>query len=339
MTHTIPWLLWLLVTMVSLLSTRNPFYLSLMASGLFALGVHLSQKGKKMRWLIQNLRLLLTMLIISTAINALFTHVGKTVLFRFPDKWLLIGGAITLESMVNGAINGLIIGSLYLTFNIINLSLSIKQLTQLIPGAFYSIAMIVTVALTFFPSIQQRAKEIKEAQMIRGNPMKKISDWIPIFVPLLVTSLEKAILLSESMTARGFAPQQKSKSTDNLILGLISAAFALFSGWILHLYHYPKIWSILFFTVSALLFLLTGFKMKQTTKVTRYNQETWQPLDILATITIALLSVILLTIHLISPLMSLGYTPYPLLSPPKIQVWGIILCIFPILPILFSAHD
>ncbi len=101
-------------------------------------------------------------------------------MFNLPDGWLLIGGAVTLESIVYGAINGLVISALYLLFNVFNKALSVKQITKLIPRAFHPIATMVTISLTFFPSIQQRIREIREAQLIRGNPMKKVADWLPI---------------------------------------------------------------------------------------------------------------------------------------------------------------
>ena len=197
MTHSLVWMMWLLAVLVFTLSTRNPIYLSLILTGLIMLGHHLALDKKIKGWAVSNFRFLLTMILLSTMINGLFSHVGQIILFTIPKGWPLIGGNITLESLAYGMINGLVIGALYILFNIINLALSIKQLTRMIPRAFHPIAMMVTIALTFFPSIQKRAREIKEAQMIRGNPMKKISDWLPIIIPLLVTSLENAFQLAE----------------------------------------------------------------------------------------------------------------------------------------------
>lgn len=339
MKNTTPWILWLIITMVSLLSTRNPVYLLIMLIGLLFSGALLAKKKHQSQWLTQNFRFILTMVLISTVINMLFTHTGRTILFTLPENWLLVGGSITLESLVYGAINGLVIGTIYLVFNLINLALSVKQLTQLIPSVFHPIAMMVTISLTFFPSIQQRAQEIKEAQMIRGNPMKKVSDWLPLMIPLLVTSLESAILLSESMTTRSFHSRQSSKTSDLTIIGLISASFAVFAGWILRLYDYPGILSILLYLFGGLLIALILFITSRRTKITRYQKENWQRSDILATILLSSFMVGIIILRLTDQMPILSYSTYPSLSWPELHFFGLFMSLIPILPTVFTSDD
>jgi hypothetical protein len=278
------------------------------------------------------------MLFISTFINGLFTHIGQTILFSLPENWPLIGGDITLESTFYGMINGLIIGALYLAFNIINKALSIKQLTQFIPRAFHPIAMTATIALTFFPSIQQRAREIKEAQMIRGNPMKKIPDWLPILLPLIVSSLERAILLSESMTSRGFNSLLPQKVKNLPILGLILMPFFVFSGWILYLYDYPRIFSIAFYGLSGLILIFFFYFIKQNVVVTRYRREIWGKTDILFGV-IFVLSNFGLIILILTDQLDLTYTPFPNLSIPDISFLGLLFAMTPFLPFFALDND
>jgi energy-coupling factor transport system permease protein len=38
--------------------------------------------------------------------NALMIHAGDYVLFRLPEGWPLVGGAITLEAVLYGAASG-----------------------------------------------------------------------------------------------------------------------------------------------------------------------------------------------------------------------------------------
>lgn len=339
MKNTAPWLLWLALMMTALLSTRNPFYLLGILFVLLLLGSTLAKKKHLSSWLGQNLRFLLTMVLLSTLINTLFTHTGRTTLFTLPENWLLVGGNITAESIVYGAINGLVIGSLYLVFNIINLALSIKQLTHLIPSAFRPIGVMVTISLTFFPSIQQRAREIKEAQMIRGNAMKNISDWLPLLLPLLVTSLENAFLLAESMTAKGFYIHKKSIPADLTILGVLLATFAVFSAWILRLYNYPTIISISLYGIGAAIILLIFVVASKKSRVTRYHQESWQSGDILAMVLLSLIALTWLALSVNGHLSSQTYSPYPGLSLPPLQFSGILFLSIPLLPILVTTHD
>jgi len=332
------WIIWLVNTILFLLSTRNPLYLLFVLVNLFILGNKIARDQHRKAWTALNLRFLISMILISSVVNGLFTHIGPTTLLRFPQKWLLIGGSITLESIIYGAINGLMIGALYLAFNILNLALNVKQLSRLIPRAFHPIAMTTTIALTFFPSIQQRAREIKEAQMIRGNPMKKISDWLPILLPLLVTSLEDAITLSESMTSRGFLAVPKSDHTNLAVISLMIATFAIFSGWILNQYDYPRFISILLYVIGGSVICLTLIIKGREFKVTHFHQITWHTNDIILGI-IFLISIILqITLSVILEF-DLSYSPYPQLSLPVIKVIGILFCIIPILPILVPNND
>lgn len=338
MIHSIAWMIWLLVVMVFILSTRNPVYLCLILVGLLILGQRLAREKKIKNWVLANLRFLLAMILLSTLINGIFSHVGQTILFTIPQKWPLIGGNFTVESLVYGAINGLVIGALYILFNVINLALSIKQLTRLIPRAFHPIAMMVTISLTFFPSIQKRAREIKEAQMIRGNPMKKIVDWLPIFIPLLVTSLENAFLLAESMTTRGFHQPIDLKAPGNLV-SLILGAFFVFSGWILQLFNYPRYLSAPLFVIGFGLILLTLMTVGKHSKITRYHLEEWKPMDIMITIVIVLYLAFFIYLRWVDGMPSLNYSPYPYLSIPVLQTIGLSFCILPFLPMIIKRHD
>lgn len=332
------WLLWLITALFVTLSTRNPVYLILIIAGLFALGHQLAQQKKINPWVRPNFRFLLTMILLSMLINGLFSHVGNSVLFTIPQRWPLVGGNITLESLVYGAINGMVIGALYILFNIINLALNIKQLTHLIPRAFHPVAMVITIALTFFPSIQQRAREIKEAQMIRGNQMKKVSDWLPILMPLLVTSLENAILLAESMTARGFHQQTNLKSSRALV-SLILAAFMVFAAWILQLYRYPSAIFLALYLMGGGLATFTLFRTGKRSKVTRYHQENWGQADLFMVLVVSAFLVSFAYLGLADRLPSLNFSPYPHLRLPGLQITGITFSLFPILPIFGLHHD
>ena len=336
--NSVVWILWLAAAMTFLLTTRNPFYIVVMLAGLFSLGKRLAKDRNINPWVFPNLRFLMTMILLSTLINGLFSHSGNTVLFTIPHSWPLIGGDITVESLVYGAVNGLVIGTLYLLFNILNLALNTKQITRLIPRAFHPIAVVITIALTFFPSIQQRAREIKEAQMIRGNPMKKISDWIPIMIPLLVTSLENAILLAESMTARGFHKQTDLQSPRALV-SLILAAFLIFSGWILHMYRFPSLVFISLYVLGASLVAGTLITIGKRANVTRYHQETWTKTSKFSAVLIGTYLSGFAFLALTGHLPTLGFSPYPELNFPATQVLGFTFSLIPLLPFLVLHHD
>jgi len=303
------------------------------------LGFFIARQKGNLFWLRGNLQFLLSMMLISAMVNALFVHTGSSVLISLPKNWLLIGGNITLEGLIYGVINGLVIGSLYLAFNILNLALSIKQMTRLIPPALRPTAMTVTVALTFFPSVQTRAREIKEAQMIRGNAMKRIVDWLPLIIPLLVTSLEKAFLLAESMTSRGFFVRKPSLKIELLLIGMVLGVFLIFSGWILSLYDYSQVISAILYSAGGLAISLVFWSAQRSEKTTRYQIETWALPDFLLSAVFGFAAIGLFALHANPQLSSFQFSPYPTLEIPLIQLTGIVAALLPVIPVVWFLDD
>lgn len=329
------WIIWLITIMALILSNRNPLYLLFILIGLLILGSKLARKMGQKSWLSHNLRFLGTMIVLSGIINTLFTHRGNSVIFTLPDTWILIGGKITLESLVYGVINGFVIGSLYITFNIFNLALTVKQITGLIPKIFQPISITISIALTFFPSVQQRAREIKEAQLIRGNQMKRIVDWLPLLGPLLITSLENAFSLSESMTARGYLTRTKSLSGINVTFPIIIATFFVFSGWILHLYDYPSVISYILYFIGASTVVLSILLANKKVSMTNYHKEDWKTNDIVLSASFIVIILAWAVLQTSGALPSVSYSPYPDLYLPAIELPGVLISASSILPVIF----
>jgi energy-coupling factor transporter transmembrane protein EcfT len=339
MTQSVPWVIWLFANLVVLLSTRNPFLLILILLLLFVVGAKLAKTKQQTNWVGRNIRFLGTMILLSTVINFLFTHTGQTLLFTLPKQWLLVGGKYTLESLVYGAINGLVIGAVYILFNIFNLALSIKQITRLIPRALHPLTLMVTISLTFFPSIQERTRQIREAQLIRGNPMKKVSDWLPVLIPLLVTSMENAVSLSESMTARGFQSTRAKSHTDLGLISLILALFALFAGWILQLFKYPLWISWTLYILSATIIIGVIVITGKSEQSTRLEQPHWQMGDFVAVGLLAVSFGFFLWFHASVYSTLLTYIPYPSLSMPGFNILLLGFDLIPAVPLFFMNHD
>ena len=339
MTKSTSWMVWIGLNMFMLLSTRNPIYILTMLAMIFLLGAKISKIKQQSGWIPQNLRFFAITVLLSTLINILFTHSGQTILFKIPDTWILIGGNITFENLVYGAVNGLVIGSLYLVFNIFNLALTTRQITQMIPKAFRPISILITISLTFFPSIQKRIREIREAQMIRGNPMKRVSDWVPITIPLLVSSLESAFMLAESLTARGFH-QNTSKRNNNIHLAvMVFGVFVIFAGWILNLYNYPQILIITMYCVGIGLIILIFWLFGRQVKITSYAKAVWQPGDIFFVVMNLVIICVLIGLRLSGQLITFNYSPYPSITFPEISLSGLLFSLTPGFPLFFINHD
>ena len=144
-------------------------------------------------------------MLLSTAFNTLTSHYGETVLFTIPGNLPLLSGPVTLEAMVYGATNGLVLTGMLASFMVLNLALTVRELISLIPQAFFPMAVVTSIAVTYLPTTLRQFRQIREAQAIRGHQMRTLRDWLPLWMPLLVGGLEHAMQLAEAMTARGFA--------------------------------------------------------------------------------------------------------------------------------------
>ena len=82
----------------------------------------------------------------------------------------------------------------------------------------HAFSLIITITFRFIPILTGEAENLMKAQASRGaligmgrNPVKKILSYLPLLVPLFISSLQRAEQLAEAMEARGF--QQGEKRT------------------------------------------------------------------------------------------------------------------------------
>jgi energy-coupling factor transport system permease protein len=72
------------------------------------------------------------------------------------------------------------------------------------------LAMVLTIALRFVPTLFDEVDKIAKAQEARGagvrsgNPWRRMKGWVPLFVPIFVSAFRRAEELATAMEARGF---------------------------------------------------------------------------------------------------------------------------------------
>lgn len=151
------------------------------------------------------------LLILTFAINILFNQ-GETVLFQlFFIKITKEGLFYSIRMLFRLTI--LIITSFMLTFttNTLDFADGIEALLKplkKIKFPSHEIAMVVTIAIRFIPTIIEELEKIKKAQMCRGvdfetgGLIKKVKNLIPILVPLFISAFKRADDLAMAMEAR-----------------------------------------------------------------------------------------------------------------------------------------
>jgi energy-coupling factor transport system permease protein len=151
-------------------------------------------------------------LIIITALLNIFMTGGTVVLFKWQFLTVYKEGLILAVFMVFRLVF-LIIGTslLTLTTSPIELTDGIEKLLKPfkrfgVPA--HELAMMMTIALRFIPTLMDETDKIMKAQTARGadfengNLVKRARNLIPILVPLFISSFRRADELAMAMEAR-----------------------------------------------------------------------------------------------------------------------------------------
>jgi len=163
------------------------------------------------RLMLRGLRAVMFMLIFAAGIN-LFLTPGQHVLFSLGFVRITLEGAIMAAKMA-ARLTLLIMGTSILTLTSSPLELTngieagLKPLKKLkIPA--HDIAMMMTIALRFIPTLAEELDKIIKAQKARGadfdtgSLMKRAKSLLPVLVPLFVSAFKRADELATAMEAR-----------------------------------------------------------------------------------------------------------------------------------------
>ncbi len=322
--HPYVWVAWLAAGFSIGLLTRNPFYLVLTAVSagfVFAVLIRRQPSGevatvaetRPTAWK-PVVRLAFVLGVFTVLFNTLTSHYGDYVLFTLPASWPLIGGPITLESVIYGLVIALGFLVMILAFSTFNSAVGPHTLLRLTPGFALQAGVALTIAVSFIPETVTAWGELREAQRLRGYRIRGLTDMQPLFVSLLGIGLDRSIQLAESMEARGFghvgrmdSPRERQLGAGGALLGLL----LLLAGLLLRSFLPATAWAGLALMAGGGLLLVLIFRRqgKRLTR-TRYRRWLWRRTD---TVVIAA-SVLVLTGYLLASLLfpqSLFYYPYP----------------------------
>lgn len=147
-----------------------------------------------------------------TALINMFMGGGETVIF----EWSIF--KITFESLMLAVEMMIRVVLLVIMSNLLSLTTSPMELTvgiekllkplEKIKFPSHEIAMMMSIALRFIPTLTEEAEKIMKAQTARGNDfesggiVKKAKGMIPLFVPLFISAFRRADDLAMAMECR-----------------------------------------------------------------------------------------------------------------------------------------
>lgn len=307
------WLLWALTTLVAASSTRNPLYvvLVLLVATVVSATCGSDREGSAA---LAPLRFAVVAVPAAALFNGLTAHVGETVIVRLPAWLPLLGGAVTLEALLFGAINGLTLTAIFSGFAVFNRATATRDLVRLTPRAFHEAGVVFSIALTFIPQTKRSLNRIREAQLVRGHRAQGLHDWLPIVVSLLVSGLERSMGLAEAMVARGYGAVSGQAQSLRTQASLLTGLLALLGGWLWWLFTPSGVEKGFALGAMAVgggiiagVLWLTGRAVTHTV----YRRRRWTVRDGLALLGCGLTLAVLL-----SRRETLYYSPYPHLTLP-----------------------
>ncbi len=337
--HPLAWFAWLLASLTVAMVTRNPFYLALLVGVCIAVYRLCGQPGPmRSAWGVF-LRVGLMMWLVATLLNLLTVHHGETVMFELPESLPIVGGPVTWEALIFGAVNGLALVAILVTFGVINAVLDFHKALKFVPHSLFEVGLVVSIAIAFVPQTLFSLQEIREAQALRGHRSRGIRDLLPLFVPLITTGLERSIQLAESMESRGFGSTTDAArgfgSTADTARGFGSAAVAgqrmmlwckggILAGLVgllvgLAFYYYLPAWrpgGVGILAASALLLAMSLRGISRGTRRSRYRRQRWHARDVAVVAACVLVFATFLILSLTQK-SSLAYYPYPRLTWPS----------------------
>jgi energy-coupling factor transport system permease protein len=228
---------------ISILFICSNFYAYIFAS--FCLATVIYKSTVPLSFIFRGLKNIFFILIFTVCINSFFTP-GVNVIFTFGIIKITLEGIILAVKMAIRLVL-LIIGSslLTLTTSPIQLTGAIEYILKpfkKIGLPSHEIAMMMTIALRFIPTLLEEMDKIMKAQMARGanfdtgGVIKRAKSFIPLFIPLFISSFRRADELAMAMESRcyrgdfGRTRMKVLKYTKRDFIALLVIITAMFIG-------------------------------------------------------------------------------------------------------------
>ncbi|MGG7163033.1 energy-coupling factor transporter transmembrane component T family protein [Clostridium ihumii] len=165
------------------------------------------------RYIYKGLKPIFILMLITAVFNIFFTK-GDVLLYQIGFLKIYKEGLVLAAFMVV-RLTFLIAGTslLTLTTSPIELTDGIEKLLnpfKKIGVPAHELAMMMTIALRFIPTLMDETDKIMKAQMARGadfesgNLISRAKNLIPLLVPLFISSFRRAEELAMAMEARGY---------------------------------------------------------------------------------------------------------------------------------------
>jgi energy-coupling factor transport system permease protein len=303
------WLAWGLAISVPASVSRNPWLLlECLLVVLFVRAI--ADRASPMRWL---LRLAVVFSVVSLLFNVLTVHSGDRELGSLPGTWPIIGGALTLNALVYGAMSASALLTIVLAWLTVAAHLNWVSLMRQLPDRAAPIAAAGSIAWAWLPAMHTSFRDIRESQLSRGLIQRRPADLPALIVPLLAGGLDRAVTTTDVLDARGFGGGSSRGSALGPVLITVATTSLLAASYLVAgSQEIAAAFTMVFGVATA----AVGFRRLPAPRMrTRWRHEPWTRADscVVATSCIAII-VLLARSAWRSDV--LAYSTYPTISTP-----------------------
>lgn len=237
--HPSSWIAWLTAITVFAFVITNPLYVVLALGAVIVVHQSFPPEHSPVGGAVRLFIMLgLVLLALRIVFVALLPNPGTTVLFTVPQvttpSWLgglRLGGTINAEVVVGAASEGSRLVLVLAAFGVFNARADLSGLLRTVPSAFRDVGLVLSIAVAFVPGMLRTVSDVRDAQRLRGQwGLRRLAP--SLAVPILGMSLERAMLLAESMDIRGYGRGEPSRASRGFLLGGLLALLASVALWV-----------------------------------------------------------------------------------------------------------
>ena len=192
-------LIFFAAVLVGMITFQHPVFLVISFLCAFAYSV------KRNGWKAVVFNLCLLLFVVAFALYySSYTHFGMTVLHQN-----MVGNNMTLESLVYGAVLGVIGAGICMWFSCVFSVFTTDKVVYLFGKVSPRLSLFLAIALRMIPRIKKEAKRINMAQQgigrgaNQGNLWQRIRNSLRIFSMLITWTIDSLTIAAESMRSRG----------------------------------------------------------------------------------------------------------------------------------------
>lgn len=202
--HPLSWCAWAVAALAAAFIGRNPYLQGLLLLVLVDALFIRSQRWRGSTW-----RIAIPLATLPILFSVVLSRFGEHVMFTLPSI-PIVGGRWTWDAVVFGASSGMALLLTVGVFTVVQRRVRSADLLSLLPRPLYRAGTAVALALALAPQTVAAFQAIREARRLRGRRAGLAS--VPaLLVPLLLSTLERAIQYGESLDARGYGSHRRTR--------------------------------------------------------------------------------------------------------------------------------